>query len=319
MASATLPLPVAQFLAHCGGKLIRGREDKKIAGFASLAQATPSDICFYNNAHYRDELLATKAGAVVLLERNANLCEQVAVVITTAQPRLWYAQAINKFGKNFRKFTAGIAKTATVAKTAKLGKGVHVGAGAVIAAHVTIGAHSKVLANAVVTQGCRVGSNCILHEGCVIGAEGFGFYSEQQTSVRINHQGGVVLGDAVEIGANSCVDRGLVSDTVIGTGTKIDNQVQIGHNVSIGENCVICGQVGIGGSAKIGDEVVLGGKVGVPDHLEIASGVQVMGGTIVTSNLRAAGTYGGVLPIMNPAALRNFWKGLIKLRKAKHD
>ena len=173
------------------------------------------------------------------------------------------------------------------------------------------------MANAVVGARCVIGANCWLHEGCVIGAEGFGFATDQTAGehLRFPHLGAVHLGDAVEVGANSCIDRGALGDTVIGAGTKIDNLVQIGHNVAIGKRVIICGRVAIGGSAAIGADCMLGGLVGVADHVSIVANTHVMAATAVIADIRKPGVYGGLLPQLPQKGLRKLWRHWLKAAK----
>lgn len=307
-----LPVSVAGLVARFGGTVLgRGAASRRITGLAALAAATATDLAFFSNPKYRTMLRHSEAGVVVLAERDAALRKGARIVVS-GDPRTWFGRVVNELGHG-RAFPAGVHPSATVSPTVRLGRGVHVGAGAVIGAGATIGAGTCVLAHAVVTEGCVVGRDCLLHEGCVIGAEGFGFFPDGTRSKRIRHLGVVVLGDRVEIGANTCVDRGLLGDTKVGRDTKIDNLVQVAHNVVIGENCTVCGCVAIAGSTVIGDRCVIGGDVAISGHLSIVGGVSLMAGTRVLKSILTAGIYGGVLPHFPLDNLRLLWRQLLKM------
>lgn len=307
-----LPVTVSELIDAFGGEAFGGDPTTQIIrGFADLTAAGRSDLAFYNHARYRTEMEHSLAGAVVVGEEDANK-RPAGMVVVVNNPRTWFARVLNTYGHE-REHYPGVHETASVDASVILGAGVHVGAGAVIAKNARIGNRTQVRARAIVTEGCHIGSGCILHEGCLIGGEGFGFYEVEQKQTRMRHLGRVVIADDVEIGSNTCIDRGLLIDTVIGKGTKIDNLVQIGHNVRVGENAVICGLVGIGGSAIIGDRVWLGGQVGVPDHTEIVADVKVMGGSTIMGSIRKEGTYGGLIPSMSVDALRRVWKQLLRM------
>ncbi|KAJ7517756.1 hypothetical protein O6H91_21G039000 [Diphasiastrum complanatum] len=182
---------------------------------------------------------------------------------------------------------------AVVQANAIVGVNVHIGAGSIVGPHVNIGSDTLLGFN-VALQNCSLGTSCIIHNGVCIGQDGFGFtVNEMGEVVKKPQLLTVQIGNFVEIGANSCIDRGSWRDTIIGDHTKIDNQVQIGHNVVIGRCCMLCGQVGLGGSATLGDYVVLGGKAGVADHVTIASKVRVAAKSGVMSDLKQAGDYAG--------------------------
>ncbi|HEX7004821.1 MAG TPA: UDP-3-O-(3-hydroxymyristoyl)glucosamine N-acyltransferase [Trueperaceae bacterium] len=234
----------------------------------------------------RLEQLARWQAAVVVAPSGAQRPPALDSLITVQQPRLALAQLTGIFDE--RPLPApGIHPQAIVAPTASLGDGVRVGAGAIVGDGAVVGRGSVIGEGAVVgpgailgeacrlhprstlLDGVRLGDRVIVHSGAVIGSDGFGYEPSTQGAVKLHHLGGVVIGDDVEIGANSCVDRGTLSDTVIGARTKIDNLCQIAHNVTIGSDCLIAGQTGIAGSTRVGDRVTMAGAVGVGDHLTI--------------------------------------------------
>lgn len=306
-AALRLPAPAARLARRCGGRLLgTGARAAVVAGFATLDSAGPDDIAFLGQARYLPKLRTTRAGVVLAHEEHRG-ARRGPMILVPGDARTAFALLMNAAGRG-RRFPPGVARSAVVDGTAKLGRGVHVGAGAVIGAGAAIGAGTRILARAVVAEGCRVGRDCLLHEGCVIGAEGFGLVEGPAGPERIEHHGSVVLEDGVEIGANSCVDRGLLDDTVIGAGGKIDNLVQIGHNAALGPGCVVCGCVAIGGSARIGAGCVIGGGSRIKDHCVIAAGAVLMAATTVIGDVRKAGVYGNVLPQLPQAELKRIWK-----------
>ncbi|XP_020103298.1 probable UDP-3-O-acylglucosamine N-acyltransferase 2, mitochondrial [Ananas comosus] len=199
--------------------------------------------------------------------------------------------------------TAFVETGAVVHANSMLGECVHIASGAIVGPSVSVGQSTRIGYNAVLSN-CSLGVSCIIHNGVCIGQDGFGFFVDDEGCVvkkpQMLH---VRIGDHVEIGANTCIDRGSWRETVIGDHTKIDNLVQIGHNVMIGKCCIICGQVGIAGSATIGDYVMLGGRVGVKDHVSVSSKVRLAANSLVTKDIVEPGDYGGF-----PAVPINEWR-----------
>jgi UDP-3-O-[3-hydroxymyristoyl] glucosamine N-acyltransferase len=191
--------------------------------------------------------------------------------------------------------SAWVGAHAYVAAGATIGPRVFVGPGSMVMGEARVGADSRLVARVMLCERVRIGERCILHPGAVIGADGFGHAPDGGTYVRVPQVGAVSIGDDVDVGANTTIDRGAIGDTVISHGVKIDNQVQIGHNVRIGEHTVIAGCVGISGSAVIGRRCMLGGMVGVVGHLEICDDVLVTGRTMVSSSIRQPGMYSSAL------------------------
>ncbi len=187
-----------------------------------------------------------------------------------------------------------LAENVTIKANAVIGKGSRLGAGCVISDNVQMGEGCLLYPNVTIYANVMMGNRVILHSGCVIGSDGFGYAPSQRGAVKIHHLGSVRLGDEVEIGANTCIDRGTLSNTLIGDRTKIDNLCQIGHNVRIGTDCLIAGRAGISGSVTIGNRVIVGGSVLFADHVVIGDGVTLAGGTGVSKNIPAGETWGGV-------------------------
>jgi len=191
--------------------------------------------------------------------------------------------------------TASIGPHAVVEAGAMIGEGVYIGAGCYVGAHATIGAKTRLVAHVVMGERCVAGNDCLFHPGAVIGSDGFGFAKDGEQWQKVPQLGRVVIGNKVEVGANTTIDRGALNDTVIGDGVKLDNQIQIAHNVRIGENTAIAACVGIAGSTIIGKRCTLGGQAGVTGHLEIVDDVHVTAGSLVTSSIAQPGVYSSSL------------------------
>ena len=269
-----------------------GDSARVISGAAPLDSAGAGDLSFFENRKYAADLAATKAGAVILAPAARALAPEGAALAVSAHPYRAWARATQFLYPSPRVAAAGIAAGAHVDPTASLGPGCQVDPGAAIGAGAELGARCRVHANAVIGPGavlgddCSVGpcaslSHCILgdrvavHPGARIGQEGFGFAMSADGHETVAQLGRVVVGDDVEIGANTTVDRGSGNDTVIGAGTRIDNLVQIAHNVRIGRNCVLAGQAGLAGSARMGDLAALAAQSGVAGHLRVGEGARV--------------------------------------------
>lgn len=257
---------------------------------ASLNDATADQVSWAFIAGVRDDLKKTKAGAVIVPEKFASLVPQGCLALVSKDAHRSYGLLAQAFYP--RVFAAGISPRAVIDETADIGEGARIEAGAVIGAHVKLGAGALIGANAVIGDGvqmgddCTVGANatvshCIagnkvyIYPGAQVGQDGFGFAMSAKGPVKVPQLGRVVIGDDVEIGSCTTVDRGAMGDTVIGSGTRIDNLVQVAHNVKLGKCCVIVSQVGIAGSCTFGDFVVAGGQVGFAGHLNIGTGAQI--------------------------------------------
>jgi UDP-3-O-[3-hydroxymyristoyl] glucosamine N-acyltransferase len=259
-------------------KLVGGRyggpDDRLIRGVSTLTDASDDQLSFLGNLHYVPQLADTRAAAILVPE---DLDADDARFIRVKKPHAAVAEIVARFF-NTRRPPRGVSPHAFVAESAKLGKNVSIGAGASIAEDVEIGDDTLIYPNVTIYDGCKIGRRCILHSGVVVGADGFGFVEVGGKHRKIPQVGIVRIEDDVEIGANSCIDRAALGETVIGEGTKIDNLVQIGHNVRIGKHCIIVSQVGISGSTELGDYVVAAGQAGFAGHLKIGDGAQIGGG-----------------------------------------
>ncbi len=280
-----------------------------IEDVAPLQDAGPAHVSFLDNRKYIDAMRATQAGACLMRPEFAELCPPGTVALLTRKPYMGWAHVVRRFYP--RRTSTGVRHpSAIVDATAILGEGIEIGAGAVIEARAEIGARCRIGPNAVIGVGvvlgddtevganatinyALIGQRCRIYPGACIGQEGFGFAMDTAGHMTIPQLGRVIIEDDVEIGANTCVDRGAGPDTVIGRGTMIDNLVQIGHNVTVGRGCAIAAQVGISGSSRIGDFVAFGGQVGIAGHLTIGTGAQLMGQSGVISDIPAGATVAG--------------------------
>ncbi|MGK7861368.1 UDP-3-O-(3-hydroxymyristoyl)glucosamine N-acyltransferase [Falsiroseomonas sp. E2-1-a4] len=303
-------LTLAEAATAAGGELVGGDPALRITGVGPLQSAGASEVSFLDNRRYLPLLAASRAAAVVLAPELLPRLPEGRVAIVTKQAYLGFGR-IARALHPAQVARPGIHPTAVVDATATIGAGVEIGPYAVVAAAAEIGAdciigpHAVVGAGVVLGQGCRIGahaslSHCIagrfvvLHPGARVGQEGFGFAVTPEGRFETMPQlGRVLLEDFVEIGANACVDRGSQSDTVLGAGTRLDNLVQIGHNVSTGKGCVLVAQVGISGSTRLGNGVQMGGQAGITGHLEIGDRAQVAAQAGVMNNVGPGEVVGG--------------------------
>ena len=315
-----MSLRLDEIVARLGGDLA-GDGTVSVSRVAPLDKAGSGDITFLSSAKYRSSLAATGATAVIVTAEAAGDCPVAAIV--TAQPYLYFARVAQLLNPPLRP-PAGVHPAAVV--ESRLPASVSVGAHARIGHNVTIGENTIVEAGTVIADDCSIGNDCwlyanvsiysrtrigaraIIHSGAVIGADGFGFARERDGSwVKIPQTGGVVIGDDVEVGANTTIDRGAIDDTEIGQGVKLDNQIQVAHNVRIGDHTAIAGCVGIAGSARIGRRCTFGGAAMILGHLEIADDVNVSSGTMVAKSITKAGSYTGWVPFLEHSEwLKNY-------------
>jgi len=293
-------------LAEALGATLKGAEAVQITGLATLQEAGPGQLSFLANPQYRKYLDDSQAAAVLLKAADAEGFAGNALIV--ADPYLAYARISHLFDPK-PKAVAGIHPSAVVAEDAQVDASACVGpfvvveSGARIGANVTLGAHCVVGARSVIGEGgwlaprvtlyhdVTIGKRVVIQSGAVIGGEGFGFANEKGVWQKIAQIGGVTIGDDVEIGVNTAVDRGALSDTRIGDGVKLDNQIQIAHNVQIGDHTAMAACVGISGSARIGKHCMLAGGVGLVGHIDICDNVFVSGMTMVTRSITEPGSY----------------------------
>lgn len=301
-----------QQLAREIGCELHGDSHCLITGVGTLQNAGVGQLSFLANAKYRSYLKATQASAVILRPQDLELCPANALV--SSNPYLAYAKAARLLNPE-QLPAAGVHPSAVieagcdidpsavigahcyVGAGSRLGPGVVLGAGCVLERDVTIGANSRLAARVTVCHGVRIGAAVLIHPGVVIGGDGFGIASDAGRWFKVPQLGGVVIGDDVEIGANTTIDRGALEDTVIEEGAKLDNQIQVAHNVRIGAHTAIAGCAAIAGSTTIGKRCQIGGAVGIVGHLTIADDVHVTAMSLVTGNINNAGVYSSGIPV----------------------
>jgi UDP-3-O-[3-hydroxymyristoyl] glucosamine N-acyltransferase len=322
---------LGQIIAALGGELC-GAADAVITQIVPIEQATSEGITFLANPKYRSKLASTSAGCVIVSPALKDEAVARGAAIVTADPYLYFARLTQWWAKQFRPQSqaaihpsavidsgavigegASIAALAVVEADAVIGPGVVIGPHTVVGRGARIGAGTRLAAHVTIGYGCQIGERCIFHSGVVIGADGFGFApTPERHWEKIEQLGAVRIGNDVELGANTCVDRGALGDTIIDDGVKIDNLVQIGHNVQIGAHAAMAGCVGIAGSAVIAPHCTIGGASMIAGHLVLADGVHVSSGTLVSRSVHKPGVYSGVFPFddnasweKNAATLRN--------------
>jgi UDP-3-O-[3-hydroxymyristoyl] glucosamine N-acyltransferase len=308
-----MELTLAQLAGQLGAEL-RGDGSLRVSSVAPLEQAQAGDLSFLANSRYRKYLKTTRASVVVLSEQDAAV-SPVAVLVSD-NPYACYARAVALFypeqaaqaGVHPSAIvdqdaridpTAWVDANSVIAAGAQIGALVQIGPGCIVGSNVVIESGSRLVARVTLLAETSVGKRVILHPGVVIGSDGFGMARVGERWAKVPQVGSVVIGDDVEIGANTTVDRGALGDTVIEEGVKIDNQVQVAHNVIIGAHSAIAGCVGISGSARIGRHCTLAGGVGIVGHLEIADRVHITAMSMVTRSIRTAGTYSAGTPLMD--------------------
>jgi UDP-3-O-[3-hydroxymyristoyl] glucosamine N-acyltransferase len=304
-----MSLILAELARHLNAR-VRGDDGRRISAVASIDHAGPTDLVFAHDPSHLCKLDGLNAGAVLLRPADAEAYAGTALIVDN--PHVAFARAALLLHPP-RAPIPGIHPTAVIAADAvlaadvsvgahvvvesgaRLGPGAVLGAGCYIGPGAQLGARTRLMPNVTVMHACVLGDDCLIHAGAVIGSDGFGYARQSAQWVKVPQLGRVVLGHQVEIGANTTIDRGALDDTVIGDGVKIDNLVQVAHNVRIGENTAIAACVGIAGSAMIGKRCAFGGQVGVAGHVEITDDVQVMATSLVTNSIDTPGVYSSAL------------------------
>jgi UDP-3-O-[3-hydroxymyristoyl] glucosamine N-acyltransferase len=315
MRSATLDELATRFACRLAG----GAPDTVVHRVATLGSAGADAISFLANSLYREQLLETHAAAVVLEARDAAQCP-VACLIST-NPYATYAR-IAAYLHPPAPIVAGVHETASIATDAvvpasahiganavigracRLGESVVVGAGSVLGADVRIGAQTKLAPRVSILDGVSIGDRCVIHSGAVIGSDGFGFAEDRHEWVKVPQLGSVVVGNDVEIGANTTIDRGTIEATVIEDGVKLDNLIQVAHNVRIGAHTVMAAMSGVAGSTQIGRRCKIGGGVVIVNQLTICDDAMFLFRSVVTKSVSEPGIYGGSLPAEEAAKWR---------------
>jgi len=298
---------LAQIVERFGGEVL-GDAQTPVSQVATLESADAQHISFLAHGKYRRQLAQTRAGAVIVGSADRGLTRLPRIVC--ADPYLYFAKVSQLFNpppairpgvhrsavveRGTRvPASASIGACSYIGRGVKLGRDVAIGPGCYLGDGVELGAASRLDAHVTIYPGCRLGQRALVHAGAVIGADGFGLALEHGHWSKIPQIGGVVIGDDVEIGANTCIDRGALDDTVVEDGVKLDNLIQIGHNVHIGAHTAIAGCTGIAGSTRIGRYCMIGGAANIVGHLDIADRVVIHAAAVVTKSIRKAGTYGG--------------------------
>ena len=307
---------------------LRGEPDLRVSRVGTLSHAGRGALSFLANPRYRRQMQSTHATAVLVAAEHAVDCPVAALI--DPNPYLAYARIADLLHPQ-APAAAGIHASAVVAAGTRIpasatvgplvvieddvevGERVFVGPGCVVQRGARIGADSHLMTRVNLYPGVRIGQRCILHAGVVVGADGFGFAPNSGTWVKVPQVGSVLIGDDVEIGANTTIDRGAIDDTVVEDGVKLDNQIQVGHNVTIGAHSAIAGCVGISGSVSIGRRCMIGGGVGIAGHLSIGDDVVVTGVSLVTTSLKAGGSYSSGMPAVETRKWRRMVAQLRRL------
>ena len=301
---------LAKIAAHIKGEVI-GDANFEVTSFATLRSAQEDQISFLSNTKYKKYFSDTDAGAVIVSEEFVDLVPNNAIVVDDSY--VAYAKAATLLNPTHT-IELGVDNSAVVAENVNipdsasigpqvviesdvvLGENVVIGPGCIIQRACHIDANTRLIANVTLCHDVEIGQDVIIHPGVVIGADGFGIANNKGRWIKIPQIGGVKIGNNVEIGSNTTIDRGALEDTIIGNGVKLDNQIQVGHNTVIGENTVIAGCVGIAGSTIIGKNCAIGGGAGLGGHLELVDGVQLTGMTMVTKSISEPGVYSSGIP-----------------------
>lgn len=300
-----------QLANHVGGRII-GDPEVSIDHVATLTNADSGAISFLTNSAYRQHLKNTQATAVIVKQDDAEFCPCIALVVDN--PHAAYARIATLLYPDQNQITgihpsAVVDESATVPDSAyigpntyigpsvQLGEAVSIGPGCVVEAGVKIGKDSRLHSNVTICHDCVIGENFLAHPGVVIGGDGFGQASEKGVWLKVPQIGRVVIGDDVEVGANTTIDRGAIEDTLIGNNVKLDNLVQVAHNVQIGDHTVVAACTAIAGSVHIGKHCTIAGAVAIAGHIEIADNVTITGMSLVSHSVREAGVYSSGIPL----------------------
>ncbi|MFD1694165.1 UDP-3-O-(3-hydroxymyristoyl)glucosamine N-acyltransferase [Roseibium aestuarii] len=326
------PVTIGQIAEWAGAEIASGTPETVIRLVAPLEDASEGALVFFDNTAYLEKLTQTRAAACLVAKKHAAKVPEGVAALVCAEPYKGWALVLAKLFPDAMvpqvQALSSVSERAVVHPDALLEDGVRVGPGAVIGAGAEIGRGTRIEANAVIGDKVRIGRDCViganvviqhalvgnqvyLHPGVAVGQDGFGYAMGLGGHLKVPQVGRVIIQDKVEIGANTTVDRGANRDTVIGEGTKIDNQVQIGHNVVIGRHCVIVSQVGLSGSCTLEDFVAIGGQSGVRGHVTIGMGAQIAAVSVVNEDVPAGGRYGGT-----PAKpVKQWFREIAALRK----
>lgn len=330
-----------QHLADLVKGEVVGDPGVKVSSIATLDKAGAGHIGFLINSKYQSSLVSTAASAVIISEESLALCRTNAIVVknphaayakiaTLLHPRTKLASSVHDSAviepSAYIASDAWVGANTYIGCNVRIGHGVQIHAGTVIEHNVSIGDESVLLANVTISRECQIGKRVLIHPGVVIGADGFGQANDQGCWIKIPQIGRVIIGDDVEVGANTTIDRGSIEDTRIGEGVKLDNLIQIAHNVEIGEHTVIASSTAIAGSTKIGRHCMIAGAVGIVGHIEITDNVTILGMSMVSKSITQPGIYGGSIPATDSrkwakqlANMRHLGDILKRLKKLENE
>ena len=305
-----------------------GNPETEISSVATLSSAKEGSLTFYSNALYKEKLKKTNASVVVLKGSDIDLCPVDALlcedpyqiytkIVALLHPLPCYdgkvsGHALIKNGANVAE-SSYIGEFTSIGRDVTIGENVFIGPGCIIEGNVNVAANSRIIANVTIINSVDIGERVIIHPGAVIGADGFGNVKTENGWLKINQIGGVKIGNDVEIGSNTTIDRGSLEDTVIHNGVRLDNLIQIGHNVSIGEHTAIAASAAIAGSSEIGKRCMIAGQVGIVGHINICDDVRINGAAVITKDIKKPGVYSGSFPFEEDKV----WKKLVaKFRRS---
>ena len=307
---------IAEFLG------LKISDDIEIDSLLTLKEATANSLSFFHTAKYLNDLKNTKAGAVILQEEYVKYLPDGVIALITNEPYKMMARATSLFAyepsviesEPILQDRAKVANSANFGQNVKIGKGSRVMSGCFLGDGVEIGENTIIYPNVTIYHNCKIGSNCIIHSGTVIGSDGFGFVSKDNSNEKFFQIGNVVVEDNVEIGSNCTIDRATLGSTIIRANAKLDNLIQIGHNCDIGQYSIIVSQTGLSGSTKLGMGVVMGGQCGTAGHLEIGDRAMCAARTGVTKSIEGGKVYGG-FPAVEIKLWRKMQVALLRLIK----
>ncbi len=313
MKRFNIPINSELLTQICQGEL-KGKIPSVLCKVGEPEEADEQTIIFLEQEKLLEKVKASSAGLIITTEKFISELPERALLLVQKQENKDFIYAIQPtaiVAEDVRfEGEVAIGGNVVIGSGCILGKGVIISEGCSLGKNVSVGAGTKLYPNVCVYDDCVIGRNCILHSGVIIGADGFGFMLIEGIQQKIPQVGNVVIGDGVEIGANSCIDRATLGSTIIGNGTKIDNLVQVGHNCIIGEHSILCAQVGLAGSTVVGDYVYLAGQVGIADHLQIGNRAMVGAQSGVSTNIPDDGRYFGY-----PALEANLTKRIMAVQK----
>jgi UDP-3-O-[3-hydroxymyristoyl] glucosamine N-acyltransferase len=291
------------FIVETLGGELHGDAALQVDGLAPLETASPQQLSFLSHPKYQNQLATSGAACVIVSPQMQAAAMQRGACIVSDQPYLYFARVTQLWKKSLpRAVLPRIHPSAVIDPAAFVHPLARIGALCVVEQGAHIGADTELKSRVTVGEHCTIGERCLLHSGVVIGADGFGFAPNAGAWEKIEQLGAVRIGNDVEIGANTCIDRGALQDTVIEDGVKLDNLIQIGHNVQVGKHTAMAGCVGVAGSATIGAHCTIGGGAVVLGHLSLAEGVNISAATVVTRSIAKPGHYTGMFPIDDNAA-----------------